>query len=116
VQKGDEKGTYGCCVVAPLILCRLVFFESTRREQEGNVNRKKGGDEGGKDWNTWVVSILCRSLKEVLFEHEALSPVKNGAELGRVGLRSAECAVDPGPCQKFALFQTSSEFFCVEFE
>ena len=43
-------------------------------------------------------------------------PVKNGAELGRVGLRSAECAVDPGPCQKFALFQTSSEFFCVEFE
>ena len=44
------------------------------------------------------------------------SPVKNGAELGRVGLRSTECAVDPGPCQKFALFQTSSEFFCVEFE
>jgi hypothetical protein len=46
----------------------------------------------------------------------ASAPVKNGAELGRVGLRSAECAVDPGPCQKFALFQTSSEFFCVEFE
>jgi hypothetical protein len=45
-----------------------------------------------------------------------LSPVKNGAELGSVGLRSPECAVNHGPCQKLSLFQTSSEFYRVEFE
>jgi hypothetical protein len=47
---------------------------------------------------------------------EESSPVKNGAELDRAGLSCAECTVDLGLRQIFALFQMEFDFLGVKSE
>jgi hypothetical protein len=58
--------------------------------------------------------LLIQSCASIPYEMS--SPVKNGAEPGRVGLSCAECSDDLGLRQIFALFQMKSEFLCVESE
>ena len=60
------------------------------------IKHKENDDHEHEHVTRPLIAFPCRTLQTSFSLDKELSPVKNGAEPGRVGPSCAECADDPG--------------------